>query len=618
MAPSGSPGLLSGRPWCARPPVPPPVLEAMRRVVPLDVPVSDRLLTVLACRGLTQGRELESFFYPSLEHLPDPFLMREMDRAADRILAAARRGEHVAVHGDFDVDGITGTALLTELLRNLQVDGRRPVPVPAFVPDRAADGYGVADRMIRQWARDGVHLLITVDTGTAALEELALARELGLDVVVLDHHICEQRPDVHALVNPRREDSTYPNPELCGVAVAFKVAQALTQLQPNCLPEGFLAEIIDLVALGLVADQMPLVGENRVLVRKGLERFADRQRLRPGLAALLRIAGLDRGFPVTATDLAYQVAPRLNACGRIGRVMAAFELLLTRDERLAERLAQEADRTNLRRKQADLMLKDEAVAMALPYVERGEPGLVLWSAEWHKGVIGIGAARLVEQFRLPTILVAVEGDMARGSARSTPNVDVKCVLDRCAQHLVRYGGHAQAAGVSLRARDLPEFRRAFLAALRDEPNAGPMPELYDLELPLGELTARDVADLVAEFEQLEPFGSGNRRPVFRCRGVLLARHPSPMGGGVHLRFAFRGPNRPPTSGAPALGREFVAFGSGEAWRRGLSELDGGEQAALRTTWDVLFELGRSTFRPRNGTYDPVQQLLVDIRPASTP
>jgi hypothetical protein len=214
--------------------------------------------------------------------------------------------------------------------------------------------------------------------------------------------------------------------------------------------------------------------------------------------------------------------------------------------------------------------------------------------------------------------VAVEGDEARGSARSTPRVDIKSVLDACAEHLIRHGGHAQAAGLTARTENLPALREAFLAALASGPATGPHPESYDLDLPLADLAASEVADLVAELEQLEPFGAGNRRPTFRCCGLRLQRLPSPLAGGAHLRFAFRGPRRPTRGTAPALGREFVAFGSGEAWRRAMGELPGGERAALEGNWDVLFQISRSTFRPRNGAYDPVQQLLVDIRPAARP
>jgi len=608
-------GWLSGRPWCAEDVPPPETIERLRREVPLPFSVSDRLLTLLACRGLTNRRDLDSFFYPTLDHLSDPFLLVEMDKAVSRLLRAVRAGEKVAIHGDFDVDGITGCAVLYRLLRALQVDDHAVEALPPFIPDRAADGYGVAARMVRQWAAQGVTLLITVDTGSAAHTELALARELGMDCIVLDHHIFEERPCAVALVNPRRPDAQYPNADLCGVAVAFKFAQALKQEQPGSLPDDFLSQVTDLVALGLVADQMSLVGENRVLVRKGLERLADRESVRPGVAALLRIAGLDRGFPVTASDLAYQIAPRLNACGRIGRVMAALELLLTDDPGMAERLAQEADRTNTRRKQADVALKEEAIAMAEPYVSRGDPGLVLAGSSWHKGVIGIGAARLVEMYQLPTILIAVEGDEARGSARSVADVDVKAVLDRCAGYLLRYGGHAQAAGLTLRRRDIPGFREAFLAALRREPRRGPVPVVYDLDLGLAAMSAQEIADQVRELEQMEPFGSGNRKPVFRALGLELMRPPTMMGGGAHLRFCFRAGNHR-SGGAPALSREFVAFGSGEAWRRACAELTAAGRDPLGQRWDILFQIGRSTFRPRGGAFDPVQQLLVDIRPTT--
>lgn len=610
----GPVGWFTGRPWRACDTPASETVDRLRREVPLMEPVSERLLNLLAGRGLTSRRDLESFFYPSFEHLSDPFLLVEMDKAVARILRAVRRQEVVAVHGDFDVDGITGCAVLHLLLANLHVDGRQARAVPPFIPDRTQDGYGVAARKVRQWAAEGVTLLITVDTGAAAIAELELARELGIDVIVLDHHIFEERPCAVALVNPRRPDAPYPNPDLCGVAVAFKFAQAIEQDRPGSLPAGFLETLTDLVALGLVADQMSLTGENRVLVRKGLARLEERKSIRPGLAALLRVSGLDRGFPVTASDLAYQVAPRLNACGRIGRVMAALELLLTQDLDQAERLAQEADRTNTRRKQADLTLKEEAVEMARPYVERGDPGLVLHSHTWHKGVIGIGAARLVELYQLPTILIAEEGDEARGSARSVANVDVKAVLDRCAGYLLRYGGHSQAAGLTLRRRDIRDFREAFLGALRREPKHGPVPVGYDLDLALEDLSAQDVAKLVGELDKMEPFGSGNPKPVFRSAGLRLRQMPAVMGGGAHLRFAFRAAGQS-RNGPPALSREFVAFGAGEAWRRESARLLETGRDPLAVPWEILFQVGRSNFRPRGGSYDPVQQLLVDIRPA---
>ncbi|TFH55510.1 MAG: single-stranded-DNA-specific exonuclease RecJ, partial [Gemmatimonadales bacterium] len=342
----GPVGIFTGRPWLLHAALDPDLVVRMRRDMPLHFQVSDQLLQVLGVRGVTEPRELERFFYPAIQQLHDPFLLKEMDVAVERMFLACRRAEKVAVHGDFDVDGLTGCALLVEALAVLEVDGSRPLPVPGFVPDRATDGYGVAERMIREWAAEGVRLLITVETGAAAVTEVTLAGQLGMDVIVLDHHIFEERPPAVAVINPRRSDAEYPNTELCGVAVAYKFVQALKERKPGCLPDDFLAGVLDLVALGLVADQMSLVGENRILVKNGLERFNDRELIRPGLAALLDVSGLDRGFPVTTGEFAYQLAPRLNACGRIGRVMSALELLLTRDVDRARSLAEEADRTN--------------------------------------------------------------------------------------------------------------------------------------------------------------------------------------------------------------------------------------------------------------------------------
>jgi single-stranded-DNA-specific exonuclease len=607
-------GILSGRRWrCA---LAPDELTAgrLRRRLPIDFQVSDHLLDILAARGLRDAAALEQFFYPSLDQLPDPYLLPEMDRAVARLMQAVRNREKVAVHGDFDVDGMTGAALLVILLEQLTGGAHGVVLQPVFIPDRTRDGYGVAARMIREWAAAGVSLLITIDTGAAAHAEMNLARDLGLDVIVLDHHIYGERPDVTALVNPQHPDSRYPHDNLCGVAVAFKLMQALRSCESVGLPAGCEESVLDLVALGLIADQMPMIGEARTLVRKGMSRMEDRRSLRPGLAALFAISGLDHGLPLGAADLAYQVVPRLNACGRIGRVMTAMELLLTNDPAQAQLLAQEADRTNKLRRQADQALKEDAVRMVEPYLEQGDRGLVLASTEWHKGIIGIGASRLVERFHVPAVLIAVEGEEARGSARSVTGIDIKAVLDHCAGLLRRYGGHAQAAGMTLRTRDIDAFRLAFLEALKMQPQKGPLPKAYDLELPLVAMTASDVAALVGEIEQLEPFGVGNRRPVFRCDGLRMLRPPTPLGNGTHLRFSFRGENAGPAA-AGALGREFVAFGSTENWRRWLVRQAITEADALLWRWDILFQISRNTYRPHGDFYDPVQQFLVDLKAA---
>jgi len=613
-------GLLTGRVWEGRTLPASAVVDALRRAMPLPRSASDHLLALLGARGFDTVETLEPFFYPSLGHLHDPLILDEMEDAARRLLAAAAAGERVAMHGDFDVDGLTGTALLAELVEDIRVEGSGMRPEPPFVPDRSKDGYGVSARMIREWGAKGVTLLITVDTGAAAHDELALAASLGMEVVVLDHHLFGERPSgATVLVNPRRTENRYPNPELCGVAVAFKLAQAVSILKPEALPDAWPSKVLDLCALGLIADQMALVGENRTLVQCGLKRLGDRTTLRPGLAALLQVSGLDRGLPVSATDVAYQIAPRLNACGRVGRVMSALRLLLTDDPAEAAALADEAERSNGLRKQMDLQMKQDAADEARPFVDRGDPGLVLGSPDWHKGVIGISASRLVEMYNVPTILCAVEGGEARGSARSIPGVDVKAALDRCAGLLVRYGGHAQAAGVTLRIEDLDAFRQAFIEALGDTPAGGAVVERYDLLLPLAEMDAGGVARLCEEVQFMAPFGEGHRAPLFRCDGVRMKRLPSTMGrGGEHLRFAFTAPGDVRTGGSPALAREFVSFGSGRAWNEWVREQREGPRAALDRSWDLLFQINPNTWRPRDGrAVDPVQQLLVDLKPSES-
>jgi len=617
---TGTAGVFTGRFWVESAHPDQRVVSEMKNGLELARPVSDRLLTLLAARGLTEASELDRFFFPSDSHLHDPMLLDEMDAAVRRLLAAAAGGESVAIHGDFDVDGMTGAALLDEICTGLKVDGSSPVLVETFVPDRA-DGYGVAVRKLEEWAAAGVDLLITVDTGSAAAQEIARACELGMDVVVLDHHLFGERPaGATALVNPCREGNRYPNPDLCGVGVAFKLAQALSLVEPGCLPADFCSSVVELAALGLIADQMSLTGENRTLVLKGLQRMNEFSRLRPGLAALFSVSGLDRGFPLTASSLAYQVAPRLNACGRVGDVRTALELLTTRDPARARDLAHAADITNERRKEADLRVKEDAAAKAAPFIDRGDRGLVLSSADWHRGVIGISAARLVEMFNVPAILFAEEGREARGSARSVPGVDLKQALDRCAGLLIRHGGHAQAAGATLLTSDLDAFRDAFLDALAFGGEAARVDEVYDMNLPLSGMSLDDVSRLTLEVSQMEPFGEGNRTPLFRCDGLRLSRLPAVMGaGGQHLRFSFAGPSRAACAGPPALAREFICFGAGDAWRGLAAGCEGGNRDLLDRRWDILFRVSPNTWRPRSGAaVDPVQQQLIDIKPSEEP
>ena len=520
-------------------------------------------------------------------------------RRGARARAPSRDGERVAVHGDFDVDGITGCALLYELLTHLTVDGSRAQALPAFIPDRATDGYGVAARMVREWAAEGVTLLLTVDTGSAAHAEIALAQDLGIDVIVLDHHIYEERPARVALVNPRRPDAHLPQRRPVRRGRGLQAGAGAAPTYPASLPDGFLEHGARL--RGARAGRRPDAARRREphpRAQGARPARATATACAPGVTALLRVAGLDRGFPVTAADLAYQLAPRLNACGRIGRVMAALELLLTRRRRRRRPPGRRRPTAPTRAaSRPTSRLKEEAVALAEPYVGRGDPGLVLSSSTWHKGVIGIGAARLVEQYQVPAVLIADRGRRGArlGAQRRRTWTCGPCSTAAPATSL-RYGGHAQAAGMTLRARDIAAFREAFLAACGGSRAGRPVPVTFDLDLPLAAMSdAATWPSWCCELEQLEPFGSGNRKPVFRCRRPApAARRRRRSAAALHLRFAFRGPPQSTAAAEPALAREFLAFGCGEAWRRSCgtdARTAAPAPTSLDVEWDILFQLG---------------------------
>jgi single-stranded-DNA-specific exonuclease len=595
-------GSITGRSWVASEAPNSDIIESMKSNWPcFDSTPSLSLLSIVASRGIVSSSKMEQFFYPKKENLHNPLLLNEMEKAAKRVLQAAENSEKVAVHGDFDVDGLTGTALIAQMLRSLKVNGNSVDLQAPFVPDRHLDGFGVADRMIEKWASDSVNLLITIDTGSSATAEVNKASKLGMDVVILDHHLFESKPEgAHALVNPRTDGDKYPNSELCGVAVGFKLVQALRLLDQECLPSGFENEVIDLAALGLVSDQMSLTGENRAIVQWGMKKIRSVSRIRPGIKSLFDIANLELGTAST-TDIAYQIAPRLNACGRIGDVQVALDLLSEKLDNSTE-LARIANQENIKRRAKDLSMREDAERLASVFIDRGDIGLVLGSEDWHRGVVGIGASRMVELFNVPSILFSFEKGEARGSARSIPGIDVKSVLDNCSEHLVRYGGHAMAAGLTLKCKNLDSFRESFLTALGNASGECVVKQCYDLELPFLDMSAENIASLLKETELVEPYGEGNRRPIFRCNQLRMKRPPVPMGKtGEHLKFSFAG-----------IGREFISFGSGRTWAEEVQKL-GGSSEAVAQSWDVLFQLVPNKWRPRNSAnVDPVQIQLMDI------
>lgn len=469
------------------------------------------LARLLVQRGFGAAESARAFLRPSLDTLQDPLSLQDMDRAVAVISRAVASGRRIMVHGDYDVDGQCATALLTRALR---AGGADVVP---FVPHRMRDGYDFGEGGIAAATAAGVSLIITCDCGITAVDAVAKARSLGLEVVVTDHHLPGPAlPDANAVVDPQRQDDSSGLGQLCGTGIAFKLVQAL--MPALDLPGSLHLHLLDLVALATVADVVPLTGENRVLVKHGIRVLS--QSRWPGLRALLKASGLDRR-ELRAGQLGFMLGPRLNAAGRIGEAMDGVRLLLTDDEAEAAALAAQLSALNDKRQAMDQRILDEAIEQ----VEQGmdperDVAFVLQGDDWHAGVVGIVASRIVERFGRPTFLVAFEGDTGKGSGRSVSAFDLHSALTECGDLLERYGGHRMAAGLTIRRPQFDAFRERFAAVARARLGAddlGPEQRI-DLLISLDEADA----DLERLCRYLEPCGMGNPAPVFGVRGAQLA------------------------------------------------------------------------------------------------
>ncbi|MDR0293376.1 MAG: single-stranded-DNA-specific exonuclease RecJ [Oscillospiraceae bacterium] len=469
----------------------------------------------LVRRGILSPEEAGTFFRMTPGQLHDPFLLPDMRPAVERLRLAAERGETVAVYGDYDADGVTATALMLKTLRGMGLD------CIWHIPDREREGYGLNGEAVEELCRQGASLIVTVDTGVTAHKEIGAAKRLGADVIVTDHHECRDTlPDALAVVNPRRAGSAYPFAGLAGVGVAFKLACALAGGWRDPL-----IRYADLVALGTVADVMPVTGENRLLITQGLRAMAVTGN--PGLRALLRETGQDAG-PVTADTAAFILGPRVNAAGRVGRAGAALKLLLAEDPAEAEELARALCELNTLRQSRE----NEVLAQAAAMAESAAPALVLAREGWPAGIAGIVAARLAEQYERPVFIGCIDGDTVRGSARGTGDICLTEMLSGLSPLLEGYGGHGQAAGFSLRRDNFETFRQAVEKACAPLRRAEAVLEV-DAEVRPEWLGADDLRGL----EELAPFGAGFPRPVFALRGVT-AVSAAPMGGGKHWKLVF--------------------------------------------------------------------------------
>ena len=539
--------------------------EALAR----ELRISPAVARLLVIRGIDSAADAEKFLKPSLDHLHDPFRLAGMSAAVDRILAAVDRGERIAVHGDYDCDGITSTVILR---RALELLGGTVVH---FIPERLKDGYGLQPETFDRLQADGVRLVISVDCGIRGIEAARRARELGVDLIITDHHEPDvQLPDAVAVINPKRHDCDYPDKNLAGVGVALKVVQALCRRRDR---ERLLPAFVKVAAIGTLADVVPLVGENRVIAKLGLDMLSQGPH-RVGLRALLDVAGLT-GKPIDGGHVAFLIAPRMNAAGRMASPDIAARLLLAADEAMAgeaQELARQLDGENVKRQE-----EEAAILSCARKAVENDPAvgarsiLVVAGDGWHRGVIGIVASKLVDAFHRPAIVLSIEGDLAHGSCRSIRGFDVLAALERCAGHLTRFGGHKQAAGLTMAAANVARFRES-IADYADN-LLGPDDLRPRLRID-GCLGFRDInGDFAGEMALLAPFGVGNPRPLFEATGVEVVDGPRRLKE-KHLKMALK-----------QNGRIFRAI----AWRAVERERFISEN---RTSLDLAFSLEHNRYQ----------------------
>jgi len=486
-------------------------------------PLVCRLLLV---RGYSATEPVKDFLRPRLQRLHSPHGLPDAAVAVERLERAVRGAETVLIHGDYDVDGICATTLLT---RSLRYFGARPVP---FIPRRLEDGYDLSDAGVRAARAVDARVVVTCDCGTSALKPIRALCESGIDVIVTDHHLPGgPLPECLAVLNPKRPGSTYPDRDLAAVGVAFKLMLALAEkLGANA---NFVYNMLDLVALATIADVAPLRGENRIFARYGLRLMAETPH--QGLRALMRASGVD-GRPLTAGRIGFILAPRLNAAGRIGHAMLGVELLMSDSEPQANRIARELEEMNRRRQEIDRATLVEARKRVDALDLDNTFGIVLGEQGWHPGVIGIVASRIVEETGRPTVLIALDGNEGKGSGRAPLPFDLHAGLSECRDLLIRFGGHKAAAGVSIDASRVDEFAQRFNDVARSKLT----PEDLQTELRIdAEISIDQVTDeLESLLRHFEPFGVGNPTPVFMSRGVRLSVPPRVVGtDGLKLRIA---------------------------------------------------------------------------------
>ena len=484
--------------------------------------ISPLTAIILYNRGIREDGQIKDFLARDLSGMHDPFLMKDMDKAVERILLAKKNNEKITIYGDYDVDGITSIAILYKYLKNMGLE------VGFYVPDRMVEGYGVNRDALDKIKADGTAVIITVDTGITAIEEADYAKSIGIDFIITDHHECKESiPDVYAAIDPKRKDCEYPFKSLAGVGVVFKLIQALDSSEPI---ENLMDVYADLMYLGTVADISPLIDENRVIVTEGLKRFKTTKNI--GLKALIDVS--TNGKAITTSTIGYTIAPRINASGRLGCASTSVELFLTEDEEEAAKLADSLCHENTLRQQTEQKMFKEALEYIEQHPEiKDDDILVIPHENWHHGIVGIVSSKITEKYYKPSILFAVDGDSAKGSGRSIAGFNLFGALENCSGLLEKFGGHELAAGLTIKAENIEAFRKKineYAKGKIEDMTLVPTISL-DAQIKVPYITI----DTVHDINKLQPFGVNNPTPSFSVRNIKIHRI-SVMSEGKHLRM----------------------------------------------------------------------------------
>ena len=562
------------------------VEEETKQQLELELNISSAAARMLVVRGIQTAEEARAFVRPSLDKLHDPFIMKDMDKAVERLHQAIVQREKILIYGDYDVDGTTAVAVMYRFLSGIE---NRETGIDYYIPDRYTEGYGVSTKGIDYAVQQGCKLIITLDCGIKAVDKIAYAVEKGIDVIVCDHHTPgDELPAATAVLNMKRNDCPYPYKDLSGCGVGFKLVQAYTQRYE--LPFENLIPLLQLLAMSIASDIVPITGENRILAHFGIRQLNAQPFV--GLSAIMSVAGIE-AKKLTINDLVYKIGPRINACGRMKSGRAAVELLLTNNPTFARQQAEEVNQHNEERRDCDTETTKEALAMLeedATFAQRRST--VVYAPHWHKGVVGIVASRLTETYYRPTIvLTAGEDGIVSGSARSVGGFDIYAAIDSCNDLLTNFGGHKFAAGLSMHINDLPEFKERFEAYVASHIQPNQLQPTLDIEaeLQLGDITK----SFYNVLRHLEPFGPGNPRPLFISRRLINHRDTRTVGKQCeHLRLDVTDRTNAITG---------IAFG----------RADMAEYIQNGHSVDVCYELNENTFNH----YTTIQMLVQDIKPS---